>query len=137
LIDHARDFGADMVSGYTGRLTDLPIEESIPKYKQIFGKFRNVRSTRAFASPLRIAIWGEPGGKATGILPHNPVAWEMLFDALPADNIELEWEPCHQMVSLIDPIPQLRKWVDKSVSCPRQGCDHRMGHRQGIWVHGP
>jgi len=29
------------------------------------------------------------------------------------DNIGLEWEPCHQMVSLIDPIPQLRKWVGK------------------------
>ena len=37
-------------------------------------------------------------------------AW---FDALPAKHIGLEWEPCHQMVSLIDPIPQLRKWVRK------------------------
>ena len=46
-------------------------------------------------------------------IAHNPTAWEMMFDALPMDNIGLEWEPCHQMVSLIDPIPQLRKWVDK------------------------
>lgn len=39
--------------------------------------------------------------------------WEMMFNEVPMDNIGLEWEPCHQMVSLIDPIPQLRKWVKK------------------------
>ncbi len=36
-----------------------------------------------------------------------------MFDAVPSKNIGLEWEPCHQMVSLIDPIPQLRKWVGR------------------------
>jgi sugar phosphate isomerase/epimerase len=42
-----------------------------------------------------------------------PTAWELMFNELPADNIGLEWEPCHQMVKLIDPMPQLRKWVKK------------------------
>jgi sugar phosphate isomerase/epimerase len=28
-----------------------------------------------------------------------------------SDAIGLEWEPTHQMNSLIDPIPQLRKWM--------------------------
>ncbi|WP_205419523.1 sugar phosphate isomerase/epimerase, partial [Klebsiella pneumoniae] len=36
-----------------------------------------------------------------------------MFNALPMENIGLQWEPCHQMVGLIDPIPQLRKWVSK------------------------
>lgn len=46
-------------------------------------------------------------------IAHNPTAWEMMFDAVPDENIGLEWEPCHQMSSLIDPIPQLRKWAPK------------------------
>jgi len=46
-------------------------------------------------------------------IAHNPTVWEMMFDALPMENLGLQWEPCHQMVQLIDPIPQLRKWVDK------------------------
>ena len=46
-------------------------------------------------------------------IAQNPDAWELMFDAVPADNIGLEWEPCHQMTKLIDPIPQLRKWVKK------------------------
>jgi len=39
------------------------------------------------------------------------VTSKMMFDAIPSDNLGLQWEPCHQMVSLIDPMPQLRKWV--------------------------
>jgi sugar phosphate isomerase/epimerase len=37
----------------------------------------------------------------------------MMFDAVPADNMGLEWEPTHQMCQLIDPMPQLRKWAPK------------------------
>ena len=36
-----------------------------------------------------------------------------MFDALPNDNLGLEWEPCHQLVYLIDPMPQIRKWAPK------------------------
>ena len=46
-------------------------------------------------------------------IAHNPDAWEMIFNEVPADNIGLEWEPCHQMVYLIDPLPQIRKWAPK------------------------
>jgi sugar phosphate isomerase/epimerase len=46
-------------------------------------------------------------------IAHAPTAWEMMFDAVPSPALGLEWEPCHQMVSLVDPLPQLRKWVHK------------------------
>jgi sugar phosphate isomerase/epimerase len=46
-------------------------------------------------------------------IAHNPAAWELMFETLPRDNIGLEWEPCHQMVSLIDPMPQIDEWIDK------------------------
>ena len=36
-----------------------------------------------------------------------------MFNELPDDNLGLEWEPCHQLVYLIDPIPQIRKWAPK------------------------
>ena len=55
------------------------------------------------------------GNWATGDwnIAHNPDAWELMFDALPDENLGLEWEPCHQLVYLIDPIPQIRKWAPK------------------------
>ncbi|WP_169082158.1 sugar phosphate isomerase/epimerase family protein [Paenibacillus sp. PL91] len=113
LIDHAHLFGADIVSGFTGRLTDRSIDESIPKFKEVFGEL----TKRAAAKGVRIAFENcDMGGTwATGDwnIAHNPTAWELMFNAVPEDNIGLEWEPCHQMVSLIDPIPQLRKWAGK------------------------
>jgi len=36
-----------------------------------------------------------------------------MFNETPQDNIGLEWEPCHQLVYLIDPLPQIRKWAKK------------------------
>ena len=46
-------------------------------------------------------------------IAHNPDAWEMMFNELPDANLGLEWEPCHQLVYLIDPIPQIRKWAPR------------------------
>lgn len=113
LIDHAHLFGTDIVSGFTGRLTNRSIDESIPAYAEVFGEL----GRRAADKGVRIAFENcDMGGTwATGDwnIALNPTAWEMMFNAIPSDNIGLQWEPCHQMVSLIDPIPQLRKWVSK------------------------
>lgn len=113
LIDHASLFGTDIVSGFTGRLTGRTIDESIPRFGEVFGEL----ARRAEGQGVRLAFENcDMGGTwASGDwnIAHNPSAWELMFNAVPAANIGLEWEPCHQMVSLIDPIPQLRKWVDK------------------------
>ncbi len=113
LIDHAHLFGVDLITGFTGRIVDQPIDESIPRFKEVFGEL----ARRAEDKGIRIAFENcDMGGNwRTGDwnIAHNPTAWEMIFDAVPMDNLGLEWEPCHQMVNLIDPIPQLRKWVNK------------------------
>jgi len=43
----------------------------------------------------------------------NPRAWDLIFEALPFDNVGLEWEPCHQLGQLIDPMPQLREYAKR------------------------
>lgn len=113
LIDNAHLFGTNLVTGFTGRIPDRPIDESIPRFKEVFGEL----ARKAIDKGVRIAFENcDMGGnwwKGEWNIAHNPTAWEMMFDAIPMDNLGLEWEPCHQMVSLIDPIPQLRKWVGK------------------------
>jgi len=113
VIDAAPLFGAKIITGFTGRVVDRPIEDSIPVYKKVFGEL----SKRAADKGLRIAFENcDMGGtwyKGDWNIAITPRAWTMMFDALPSENIGLEWEPCHQLVKLIDPIPQLRKWVGK------------------------
>jgi len=113
IIDAAPLFGANIVTGFTGRIPGKPIDQSIPAFKKVFGEL----TRRAADKGVKIAFencdmdgdWQDGEWN----IAHNPTAWEMMFNAIPADNIGLEWEPCHQMVSLIDPIPQLRKWLGK------------------------
>lgn len=113
LIDNAHHFGTDLVTGFTGRIPGRPIEESIPRFSEVFGEL----GRRASDKGVRLAFENCPmlGNWQAGDwnIAHNPDAWEILFNEVPYDNLGLEWEPCHQMMALIDPIPQLRRWVNK------------------------
>ncbi len=112
-IDNAYLFGTDLVCGFAGRLIDKPIDQSMKAFKKIFGDL----SKRAADKGVRIAFENcDMGGswqKGDWNIAQNPVAWEMMFNEVSAENVGLEWEPCHQMVHLIDPLPQLRKWAKK------------------------
>ena len=112
-IDNAHLFRCDLVCGFTGRLRGKSIPDSISRYKEVFGEL----AKRAADKGVRLAFENcEMGGtwhSGDWNIAHTPDAWELMFDAVPAENLGLEWEPCHQMVKLIDPMPQLRKWVKK------------------------
>jgi sugar phosphate isomerase/epimerase len=113
LIDAAPSFGCDLVCGFTGRLVGKSIPDSMKAYRKVFEPL----AKRAADKGVRLAFENcEMGGNwKTGDwnIAHTPTAWEMMFNEIDADNIGLEWEPCHQMVKLIDPMPQLRKWVKR------------------------
>jgi sugar phosphate isomerase/epimerase len=36
-----------------------------------------------------------------------------MFAEVPDEVLGLEWEPCHQLTSFVDPLPQLRQWAGK------------------------
>jgi sugar phosphate isomerase/epimerase len=112
-IDNAHHFGATCVAGFTGRLRNRPLPESLPRYKEVWSEL----AKRAADRGIRIAFenCAMDGNWASGDwnIAHNPDAWEMMFNETPDENIGLEWEPAHQLVYLIDPLPQIRKWGHK------------------------
>jgi len=113
LIDAAHLFGTDIVAGFAGRVRGKRIDESMPRFKTVFGPL----AKRAMDKGVRLAFencdMGGDWNSGDWNIAHNPTAWEMMFNEVPLENIGLEWEPCHQMVHLIDPIPQLRKWAKR------------------------
>ncbi len=115
-IDAAHLFGCDLVSGFTGRLTDVPINENLPRFKEVWEPLVKRAADRGVRIAWENCDMGGDWQRGSWNIAHNPTAWQMMFDAIPAENIGLQWEPCHQMVSLIDPLPQLRKWVGKMFS---------------------
>ena len=112
-IDNAHHFGADIFCGFAGAVEGKPVPESIPVFQKVWGEL----ARRAEDKGIRIAFencdmggwWESPRVN----FMHSPTAWEMAFDAVPSEALGLQWEPCHQMVSLVDPLPQLRKWVGR------------------------
>jgi sugar phosphate isomerase/epimerase len=113
-IDHAHLFGADLVTGFAGRLRGQPVPESMARYKKVFGEL----SRRAADKGVRIAFENCPMRRSDWHqgdfnIAFNPAAWDMMFNELDVENIGLEWEPCHQMCQLIDPMPQLKKYMSK------------------------
>lgn len=113
IIDNAHLFGTNVVSGFTGRIRGKPLPDSLPRFREVWGKL----AKRAADKGVRIAFenCAMDGNWASGDwnIAHNPDAWELMFNELPDDNLGLEWEPCHQLVYLIDPIPQIRKWAPR------------------------
>lgn len=112
-IDNAHHFGATCVAGFTGRVRGKPLTDSLEQYKKVWTEL----AQRAADRGVRIAFenCAMDGNWQSGDwnIAHNPDAWELMFNETPHDNIGLEWEPCHQMVYLIDPLPQIRKWAPK------------------------
>lgn len=112
-IDAAHLFGCNLVCGFAGCLDAKPVPDAMKGYRKTWAPL----AARAADRGVRIAFENcDMGGNWTAArynIAHAPTAWEMMFNEVPADNVGLEWEPCHQMVSLIDPLPQLKKWVHK------------------------
>ncbi|CAN5821493.1 sugar phosphate isomerase/epimerase [soil metagenome] len=113
LIDHAHCFGADIVAGFTGRLRGKSVEESIPRFRKVFGSLANRAEDRGVRLCFENCHMGGDWKTGDWNLAFSPHAWNLLFDAVPSRSVGLEWEPCHQMTSLIDPLPQLREWVGR------------------------
>jgi sugar phosphate isomerase/epimerase len=112
-IDNAGKFGCSIVEGFTGRIRGKSIDENLDPFVSTWAPL----TKRAEDAGVKIAfeICAMGGTWATGDwnIAHDPAAWEMMFNAIPSSNLGLAWEPAHQVMRLIDPIPQIQKWSDR------------------------
>ncbi len=113
LIDAAHLFGCGIVTGFTGRVVDKPLPESLRRVAEVFGPLAKQAKDRGVRLAFENCEMGGDWQRGDWNIAHNPVAWELMFNAIPSENVGLQWEPAHQMCALIDPIPQLRQWVKK------------------------
>ena len=113
LIDHAELFHCDLVTGFTGRLKNQPIPDCIPTYAKVFGALAQQAASKGVRLAFENCNMGGTWQTGEWNLAHNPAAWKLMFEAVPDENVGLQWEPCHQMVQLIDPMPTLREWIHR------------------------
>ena len=113
LIDSAPLFGCDIVSGFAGRIPGRPVPESFGRFGDVFRPL----AQRAADNGIRLAFENcEMRGtweSGDWNIAHAPQAWDRMFAEVESPVVGLEWEPCHQIVSFIDPLPQLRRYASR------------------------
>jgi sugar phosphate isomerase/epimerase len=110
-IEAAPRFDCDLVTCWAGRIRDTPIPENIPVFRRTFAPLVELAS--GIGVRIGFENWGDGWNSGNWNIAHCPEAWELIFDALPGTNVGLEWEPCHPLMKLIDPLPQLRNWAHR------------------------
>ena len=106
-------FGCDLVCGFTGAVDGKSVPESMPEFKRVWTDLAKRAEDKGVRICFETCDMDGTWGQAKWNIAHSPVAWEMMFNELGSPAVGLEWEPCHQLKSFVDPIPQLRKWLPK------------------------
>lgn len=114
-IDAAHLFGTNMISTFAGAYDGRPVEDAMPKFKEVFTELTKYAADKGVIIALENCPMDGTWQSANKNIAFNPKAWDMIFNEVPADNLGLEWEPAHQIGQLIDPINNLKKWAHKIV----------------------
>lgn len=112
-IDAAPLYGAKIVSTFAGAYEGRPMDEAFQKFGEVFRELCRRAEDRGIKLAIENCPMNGTWQQATCNIGINPRAWEAMFNEVPSDALGLEWEPAHQLIQLIDPIAQLRKWVGK------------------------
>lgn len=112
-IECAPLFHTKLVTGFTGALTGKKVPESMERFKEVWTPLAEFAASKGVRIAFENCNMGGNWNSAACNLAMNPRCWELMFEAVPVENLGLEWEPCHQMVQMIDPLPQIKDWVSR------------------------
>jgi sugar phosphate isomerase/epimerase len=138
-IQLARRLGVKTVAGFAGRITGKRIEESLPKFTQIW----SAHAEYAEAHGVKIAIencpmgWHHlPGQDGINFLS-TPDMWRRGFEAVPSPALGLEWDPSHLVCQFVDPVANLREFGSKvhHVHAKDAHINRDMLLREGVWAY--
>lgn len=107
----ARHYGTDVVGCFAGRVPWTPVPESLPRFREIFSEFAAIAEGEGVRLAFENCLQGGNWERGETNIGFHPAAWEMMFDAVPSPALGLEWEPCHLMCQLIDPLPVLDRYA--------------------------
>jgi sugar phosphate isomerase/epimerase len=115
LIDAAPSFGAPVVSGFAGRVPGTSVPDSLAPWKGLFSGWIDKAAKRGLTIGLENCRMGDTWKTGKWNIAINPDAWELMFAAIPDKTLGLEWEPCHPLLSLADPLEGLASWAARVV----------------------
>jgi sugar phosphate isomerase/epimerase len=113
LVRRAKDFGCSLVGCFTGRIPGTSVPGSLEAWKKLYSPLVEEAEKLGVSIAFENCRFADTWKSGKWNIAINPDAWELMFQAVPSQAIGLEWEPCHQVQSLIDPYTQLREWLPR------------------------
>ncbi|MCQ2433500.1 MAG: sugar phosphate isomerase/epimerase [Clostridia bacterium] len=120
LIENAGKFGCSVIGAFAGGNPEKSIPDTMPEFRAVWEPLAECAAEHG----VKIGFEGCGGGWFGGStnIAYCPDAWELMFDAVPSPALGLEWEPCHALEGLADPIMQLRHWAKRVVHLHGKDC---------------
>lgn len=115
VIQSAEKFGATHVSTFAGAFEGKPVEDSFTEFGKVFRDLADMAEEKGLKLGIENCLMHGSWERATCNIGFCSRSWEVMFEEVKNENFGLEWEPTHQMVQLIDPVVQLKKWCRKIV----------------------
>lgn len=111
IMDVCKDLGGAVYTGAgpSGYDTSKSLQDNVAVYKEVYSHVGELAAEKG----VRIGFENWPGGRPFGEganLPITPYAWELMFNALPAEYIGLEFDPSHLMWQRIDPYKAVKEF---------------------------
>ena len=135
LIINAGKLGCPVIGVFAGANPEKTIPDTIPEFKKTW------EPIAALAEECGVKIGFEGCGSGWNGKSENisycDEAWELMFEAVPSKALGLEWEPCHIMERLGDPIPQLRQWASRVVHVHGKDCTIEWDVIKRYGINGP
>ena len=112
VMDVCNDMGGAVYTGAGPGGYDInkSLADNVAVYKEVYSPVAELAAEKK----VRIGFENWPGRRAFGDganLPITPQAWELMFEALPAEFIGLEFDPSHLMWQDIDPYQAAKDFV--------------------------
>ncbi|MHB1457946.1 MAG: sugar phosphate isomerase/epimerase family protein [Armatimonadota bacterium] len=100
-----------VVAGFSGRIINTPLENSIPKFREIWGEHAKFADDHGIKIAFECCPMGEyhtPSGGINCIT--GPDMYEKCFNSVESTALGLEWDPSHLIPVFADPIINIRKF---------------------------
>ena len=115
LIDMSASLGVNMITTFIGRDQTKTVEENVALAKAVwtpiltYAKEKNVK-VAIENCPMLFDAGQWPGGQNLFTTPAN---WAKVFEALPFDNLGINYDPSHFIWQMIDYIKPIYQFKDK------------------------
>lgn len=114
LIEYAERLGVPVISGFTGRIPNTPLEASYQRVKNFYSPIVD----RCQAKGLKLAFENCPmeGDRSSGDwnIAFLPEVWEILFnDFFPDNSVGLEFDPGHCVQLGLPVLELMEQWIHR------------------------